>query len=87
MRRRLELACGLINRPTILFLDEPTVGLDPRARKQVWAQIKELKKETGMTIVMTSHYMDEVDLLCDRVAIMNHGLIVAIGTSEEKSPI
>lgn len=79
MRRRLELACGLINRPRVFFLDEPTLGLDVQTRAATWNYIKLLKKEYGMTIFMTTHYMEEADMLCDRVAIIDHGKIVAVG--------
>jgi ABC-2 type transport system ATP-binding protein len=80
MRRRLELACGLINRPHVFFLDEPTLGLDVQTRMATWNYIKLLKKEYGMTIFMTTHYLEEADMLCDRVAIIDHGKIVTIGT-------
>jgi len=83
MRRRLELACGLINRPHVFFLDEPTLGLDVQTRAATWNYIKLLKKEYGMTIFMTTHYLEEADMLCDRVAIIDHGKIVAIGSPEE----
>jgi ABC-2 type transport system ATP-binding protein len=80
MRRRLELACGLINRPKVLFLDEPTLGLDVQTRTATWNYIKTLKKEFGMTLFMTTHYLEEADSLCDRIAIIDHGKIVTIGT-------
>jgi ABC-2 type transport system ATP-binding protein len=80
MRRRLELACGLINTPRLFFLDEPTLGLDVQTRKAIWAYIKLLKKEYGMTIFMTTHYLEEADILCDRIAIIDHGKIIAEGT-------
>jgi len=83
MRRRLELACGLINRPRILFLDEPTLGLDVQTRTATWSYIRKLKKEYGMTLFMTTHYLEEADSLCDRVAIIDHGRIVVVGTPEE----
>jgi ABC-2 type transport system ATP-binding protein len=82
MRRRLELACGLINRPHIFFLDEPTLGLDVQTRAATWNYIKLLKKEYGMTIFMTTHYLEEADMLCDRVAIIDHGKIVTIGAPD-----
>ena len=82
MRRRLELACGLINRPHLFFLDEPTLGLDVQTRAATWNYIKLLKKEYGMTIFLTTHYLEEADMLCDRVAIIDHGKIVIIGTPE-----
>jgi ABC-2 type transport system ATP-binding protein len=77
MRRRLEIARGLLHYPKILFLDEPTIGLDPQTRKHVWDYIRKLKAEHGITIVMTTHYMEEADSLCDRVAIIDHGRIIA----------
>jgi len=83
MRRRLELACGLINRPHVFFLDEPTLGLDVQTRAATWNYIKLLKKEYGMTIFMTTHYLEEADMLCDRVAIIDHGKIIKIGTPDE----
>ncbi len=83
MRRRLELACGLINRPKVLFLDEPTLGLDVQTRAATWNYIKTLKKEFGMTLFMTTHYLEEADSLCDRIAIIDHGKIVVVGTPED----
>jgi ABC-2 type transport system ATP-binding protein len=83
MRRRLELACGLINRPKVLFLDEPTLGLDVQTRAATWNYIRKLKKEYGMTLFMTTHYLEEADALCDRVAIIDHGKIVVVGSPEE----
>jgi ABC-2 type transport system ATP-binding protein len=83
MRRRLELACGLINRPRVLFLDEPTLGLDVQTRAATWNYIRMLKKEFGMTLFMTTHYLEEADALCDRVAIIDHGKIIVVGTPDE----
>jgi ABC-2 type transport system ATP-binding protein len=83
MRRRLELACGLINRPHVFFLDEPTLGLDVQTRAATWNYIKLLKKEFGMTIFMTTHYLEEADMLCDRVAIIDHGKIIATGAPND----
>jgi ABC-2 type transport system ATP-binding protein len=83
MRRRLELACGLINYPKLLFLDEPTLGLDVQTRTAVWKYIKTLKEEYRMTLLMTTHYLEEADSLCDRVAIIDHGHIIKIGSPEE----
>jgi ABC-2 type transport system ATP-binding protein len=83
MRRRLELACGLINRPKILFLDEPTLGLDVQTRTATWNYIRKLKQEYGMTLFMTTHYLEEADSLCDRIAIIDHGKIVVVGPPEE----
>src|SRR6188508_2679754 len=78
-KQRLALACALVGDPEILFLDEPTTGLDPQARRQLWDLIEEFKR-AGRTIVLTTHYMDEAEQLCDRVAIMDHGRIIALGT-------
>jgi len=83
MRRRLELACGLINRPKVLFLDEPTLGLDVQTRAASWNYIRKLKKEYGMTLFMTTHYLEEADALCDRIAIIDYGKIVVVGSPEE----
>ncbi len=83
MRRRLELACGLINRPKVLFLDEPTLGLDVQTRAATWNYVKMLKKEYGMTLFLTTHYLEEADALCDRIAIIDHGKIVVEGTPTE----
>jgi ABC-2 type transport system ATP-binding protein len=80
MRRRLELARGLIHYPKILFLDEPTLGLDPQTREHIWTYIKELKKVHDITVVLTTHYMDEADKLSDRIAIMDYGKIVILDT-------
>ena len=80
MRRRLELACGLINRPKVLFLDEPTLGLDVQTRTAVWDYIRLLKEKYHMTLFMTTHYLEEADNLCDRIAIIDHGKIVALDT-------
>jgi len=83
MRRRLELACGLINYPRLLFLDEPTLGLDVQTRAAVWNYIRMLKEQYHMTLFLTTHYMEEADSLCDRIAIIDHGHIVKIGSPEE----
>jgi ABC-2 type transport system ATP-binding protein len=80
MRRRLEIARGLIHYPKILFLDEPTIGLDPQTREHIWTYIQELKKTHDITIVLTTHYMEEADRLSDRVAIIDYGKIVALDT-------
>jgi len=82
MRRRLELACGLINRPRVLFLDEPTLGLDVQTRAAVWEYIRLLKVQYRMTLFMTTHYLEEADHLCDRIAIIDHGRIVALDSPE-----
>ncbi len=78
MRRRLEVARGLVHEPKIFFLDEPTTGLDPVSRVAVWEMLMQLKKERDLTILMTTHYMDEADRLCDRIAIVDHGKLVAL---------
>lgn len=83
MRRRLELAVGLVHRPKILFLDEPTLGLDPQGRAGFWGYVQRLRKETGMTVFVTTHYLDEADTMCDRIAIIDHGKIVAVGTPNQ----
>jgi ABC-2 type transport system ATP-binding protein len=80
MRRRLEIARALLHYPKILFLDEPTLGLDPQTRAHVWEYIHKLKKEHGITILVTTHYMDEADNNCDRIAIIDHGKIIALDT-------
>ena len=83
MRRRLEIARGLIHYPRVLFLDEPTIGLDPQTREHIWTYIKKLSKEEDISIILTTHYMDEADLLCDRIGIIDFGIIVALGTPEK----
>ncbi|VVB66783.1 Trehalose/maltose import ATP-binding protein MalK [Candidatus Gugararchaeum adminiculabundum] len=83
MRRRLEIARGIMHRPKVLFLDEPTLGLDPQSRQHIWDHIKQLRDETGLTIVLTTHYMDEADLLCDRIMIVDKGKQIALGTPEQ----
>ena len=83
MRRRLELASGLINYPKLLFLDEPTLGLDVQTRAAVWSYIRTLKQQYRMTLFLTTHYLEEADALCDRIAIIDHGHMVRIGTPEE----
>ncbi|OBB25606.1 ABC transporter ATP-binding protein [Mycolicibacterium peregrinum] len=83
MVRRLELAQALVNRPLLLILDEPTVGLDPIARDSVWTQVGRMQAEFGMTVLLTTHYMGEADALCDRVALMHHGRLQAVGTPAE----
>jgi ABC-2 type transport system ATP-binding protein len=83
MRRRLEIARGLIHSPHVLFLDEPTIGLDPQARRAVWDLLERLRGESDLTISLTTHYMDEAEKLCDRVAIIDGGKIAAIGTTQE----
>jgi ABC-2 type transport system ATP-binding protein len=83
MIRRLEIAQSMLHRPPVLFLDEPTVGLDPIACKTVWDHIQQLKKEYNTTILMTTHLMDEADHLCNRIAFMSRGKLVASGTPQE----
>ena len=83
MQRRLEIARSLLHEPEILFLDEPTIGLDPQTRAHIWEYIKAMKEEHNMTIFLTTHYMDEAEQLADRIAIIDHGKIIAEGTSEE----
>jgi ABC-2 type transport system ATP-binding protein len=83
MRRRLEIARGLINRPRVFVLDEPTTGLDPQSRRVIWELLEKLRGEGGLTILLCTHYMDEADRLCDRLAIIDHGKIVALGTPPE----
>src|ERR1700689_2625251 len=80
MRRRLEIARGLVHSPKILFLDEPTTGLDPVSRTNVWEMIGKLKQMSGLTILLTTHYMDEADKLCNRIAIVDHGKLAALDT-------
>lgn len=80
MVRRLEVAQALVNRPSLLVLDEPTVGLDPIARDGVWAQVRKMQAQFGMTVLLTTHYMEEADALCDRVALMHRGELRAVGT-------
>ena len=81
-KQRLALACALVGRPDFLFLDEPTTGLDPQARRQLWDLIERFRA-SGRTILLTTHYMDEAERLCDRVAIMDHGKTIALGTPRE----
>ncbi len=82
MRRRLEIARGLMHRPQVLFLDEPTLGLDPQTRRKIWNYIRGLKDSYGMTIILTTHYMDEAEQLCSRIAIIDRGEIVAEDTPD-----
>jgi ABC-2 type transport system ATP-binding protein len=82
MKRRLEIARGMLHQPQILFLDEPTLGLDPQTRKSIWTHLNELRSKKGVTIFMTTHYMDEAEY-CDRIAIIDLGRIVALGTPDE----
>ena len=80
MIRRLEIAQSMLHRPRVLFLDEPTIGLDPMARHAVWDRLRQLRSDYGTTILLTTHYMDEAENLCDRVAFMHAGTVTAIGT-------
>ncbi len=80
MKRRLEIARGLIHRPKVLFLDEPTLGLDAQTRRHIWDYIKKLNRETDVTIILTTHYMEEADFLCSRIAIMDQGKFVVLGS-------
>ena len=83
MRKRLELACGLMNTPEVLFLDEPTLGLDVTTRENLWKYIRSVQKEFHITIILTSHYLDEVDALANELSIIDHGKIIISGTSDE----
>ena len=80
MRKRLDIANGLLSRPSVLFLDEPTVGLDIQTRRKIWSYIKKIRKDFGMTIFISTHYMEEADNLCDRIGIIDHGKIQVIDT-------
>jgi ABC-2 type transport system ATP-binding protein len=82
-RRRLDIALGLVHRPPLIFLDEPTAGLDPQGRSNLWGHIRRLRDEHQTTIFLTTHYLDEADALCDRILIIDHGRIVAEGTPDE----
>jgi ABC-2 type transport system ATP-binding protein len=83
MIRRLEIAQSVLHRPRVLFLDEPTIGLDPIARRAVWEHLRELRDESGTTIVLTTHAMDEADALCDQLAILHRGAVVIVGSPAE----
>src|SRR6478736_2889278 len=83
MKRRLEIARGFLHTPKILFLDEPTLGLDPQSRNQLWTHVKHLNQTEGVTVFLTTHYMDEADRVAQRIAIIDHGKIVAQGTPQE----
>src|SRR3954449_464069 len=82
MKRRLDLALALVHRPRVLFLDEPTTGLDPQSRSALWAEVSRLAREDGVTVFLTTQYLEEADVLADRVGIIDHGRIVAEGTPE-----
>jgi ABC-2 type transport system ATP-binding protein len=83
MRRRLEIARGLVHRPHVFFLDEPTTGLDPQSRRVIWDLLEKLRAEGDLTVLICTHYMDEADRLCDRLAIIDHGKIAVLGTPRE----
>jgi ABC-2 type transport system ATP-binding protein len=83
MIRRLEIAQSTLHRPNVLFLDEPTIGLDPLARRAVWEMIADLRREFGTTIFLTTHLMDEADALCDRIGIMHKSRLIALGSPQE----
>lgn len=83
MKRRLEIARGLLHTPKILFLDEPTLGLDPQSRNQLWTHVKALNEQERTTVFLTTHYMDEAEKVAHRIAIMDHGTIVAVGTGAQ----
>lgn len=83
MRKRLDLAMGLLHHPRLLIMDEPTLGLDIQTRRRLWEYVRALRDDQGLTILLTTHYLDEADQLCDRVAIIDHGNIVALGRPEE----
>ncbi len=82
MKRRINIAAGILHRPTVLLMDEPTVGIDPQSRNHILSTVRDLNRE-GMTVVYTSHYMEEVEALCDRIAIVDHGRCIALGTLDE----
>ncbi len=82
-RRRLEIALGLVHRPPLVFLDEPTTGLDPQSRSNMWEHIRRLRSDLGTTVFLTTHYLDEADALCDRLFVIDHGVTVAVGTPDE----
>lgn len=87
MRRRLEIARGILHKPKILFLDEPTLGLDPRSRESMWKYIRKLVQEEKITIILTTHYMEEADFLCDRIGILDRGKIIALDTPSQLKEI
>jgi ABC-2 type transport system ATP-binding protein len=83
MKRRLEIARGLLHHPKIIFLDEPTLGLDPQTRNHLWSYLQKLNKEEGITVFFTTHYMEEADRIAERIAIIDHGKIISVGNGEE----
>jgi ABC-2 type transport system ATP-binding protein len=82
-RRRLDIAMGLVHQPPLVFLDEPTTGLDPQSRANLWQHVADLRDNGGTTVFLTTHYLDEADVLCDRILVIDHGVIVALGTPDE----
>jgi ABC-2 type transport system ATP-binding protein len=83
MQRKLDVAMGLVHRPRVLFLDEPTTGLDPEARSELWALVAGLARDEGLTVLLTTHYLEEADRLADRLVIVDRGRVVAEGTAEQ----
>ncbi|ACZ42037.1 daunorubicin resistance ABC transporter ATPase subunit [Thermobaculum terrenum ATCC BAA-798] len=83
MKRRLDIAMGLVHNPSVLFLDEPTTGLDPETRSALWQDLLRLKREQNISVLLTTHYLDEADYLCDRLAIVDHGVVVAEGSPSD----
>lgn len=83
MKRRLEIARGLLHHPKVIFLDEPTLGLDPQTRNHMWSYLRELNKTEGITVFFTTHYMEEADKIAQRIAVIDHGKIIAMGSSDE----
>jgi len=83
MKRRLEVARGLLHHPLVLFLDEPTLGLDPQTRNHIWSYIKDINHKENMTVFFTTHYMEEAEKIAQRIAIIDHGKIIAVGTDQE----
>jgi len=83
MKRRLEIARGLLHHPKVLFLDEPTIGLDPQTRNHIWEYVKEINRQEGITVFFTTHYMEEADRVAQAIAVIDHGKIIEQGTSEE----
>ncbi len=82
-KQRLAIGLALLNKPAILLLDEPTTGLDPNARREIWAILNRMKEDTGTSMLLTTHYMEEAEQLCDYVVIMDHGVILKEGTKDE----